>query len=135
MRLESALRAPGVSEACSVRFSMGKNIRQKAVHIQKTRLLRASGFLAFLSFFILLATGCVEQSMPEPGEPQTHVYESKCGLCHKPFHPLVHTSVGWKNVVARMEKNAAEQGMVHFLNDEERGTILEYLTRHSRKGF
>ena len=103
--------------------------------MRKTPLMRAFGLLAFLSLFLVMATGCVEQSVPEPGLPQTHLYESKCGLCHKPFHPQVHTSIGWKNVIARMEKNAREQGMVHLLTDEERVSILDYLDRHARKGF
>lgn len=118
-----------------MKFPMGKNLQQDSFYFRKAPLTRAFGLLAFLSLFLLLATGCVEQSIPEPGLPQTHLYESKCGLCHKPFHPQVHTSIGWKNVIARMEQNARNQGMLHLLNDEERASILDYLSRHSRKGF
>ncbi|MCC6543892.1 MAG: hypothetical protein IT392_05240 [Nitrospirae bacterium] len=84
----------------------------------------------------LLATGCDNpQPVPEPDSPPALLYKEKCNICHPAYHPQTHTSLGWKKVIPRMEKNAEATGMGTLLSEEERSIILNYLVKHSRKGY
>lgn len=114
---------------------MGISTRQKKLPPSGKPKKRLSRFFALSVSVLLLSAGCVKQPLPEAGSPAVDVYTGKCGLCHEPFHPQMHTYFGWKTVIARMEKNAQAKGMERLLSDDERTTILAYLERNARKGF
>jgi len=69
--------------------------------------------------------------LPEPGSAGAGVYASRCGVCHSVPHPKRHTYEQWKHMVRVMDK-AREHKDMDPLTDEERGSILEYLKKHSR---
>lgn len=112
---------------------MGNSIQQ--IRLDKPALIKAFSFSVFLSFFVILTAGCVQQPLPEADSSPAHLYISRCSLCHEPFHPQTHTYTGWKNVVKRMEQNAEAKGMTQLLSEDERATILTYLEKNARKGF
>lgn len=114
---------------------MGNSVQEVRIRPGKAPLTREFGFFAFLTLFLVLASGCVQQPFPEADSAPALLYTSKCGLCHSPFHPQAHTYTGWKKVVKRMEQNAEAQGMNQFLSEEDRATILAYLEKNARKGF
>lgn len=110
-------------------------MRKNKLKPGKASLARVFSFSAFLSFFMILASGCAKQPLPEADSSPALLYISKCSLCHEPFHPQTHTYTGWKKVVKRMEQNAEAKGMNQFLSEDERSFILAYLEKNARKGF
>jgi len=115
---------------------MENSFRQNRLHPEKAAAwTRVFSFSAFVSLFLLLTAGCVQQPLPEAGSAPALLYTSKCGLCHAPYHPQAHTYTGWKKVVTRMEKNAEAKGMDQLLSEEEKASIFAYLEKNGRKGF
>ncbi len=91
-------------------------------------------FLASLlaGLAVCVAAGACSRPLPEAGSPQAKLYESRCGGCHRPFHPGTMTAAMWKYQVERAEKSRMVKAGQH-LTPEEYRQILDYLTRNAGK--
>ncbi|RMF24989.1 MAG: hypothetical protein D6760_02155 [Deltaproteobacteria bacterium] len=76
--------------------------------------------------------GACSRPLPEAGTPQAELYKSRCGGCHRPFHPGTMTAAMWKYQVERAERSRMVKAGQH-LTPEEYRQILEYLTRNAGK--
>ncbi|MFQ5441142.1 MAG: hypothetical protein ACE5EB_00280 [Thermodesulfobacteriota bacterium] len=90
---------------------------------------------ALFSALALMTAGCETRTLPEADSPPAVLYAAKCGLCHPPRHPQVHTYTGWKKVVSVMEERAEDKGIKPLLSKQEKTVILDYLKKNARKGF
>lgn len=87
-------------------------------------------------FTLLVISGC-NIPLPEADSEVVATYTAKCGVCHPPVHPKKLTKREWKSILKVMEKKVELTGVREPLSEEERASILAYLTRHSRaaRGF
>lgn len=75
--------------------------------------------------------GCAHRAaLPETGSPDAALYQSRCGQCHTPYNPHTMTSAMWAVQVDAMQAKMRQLG-VPPLTDEQRKTILDYLTRNA----
>lgn len=95
---------------------------------------RITSHAALVFGLMLLTAGC-EQPLPEVDSPEAALYMSKCGVCHAPPHPQVHTFKAWKKVVPIMERRVEATGVRPLLSEEETANLLSYLKKHARKSF
>ncbi len=86
----------------------------------------------FLAIAGIGAAGCT-MPMPETESAEYKLYESKCNLCHPVYSPKLLSGRTWGFVVKKMEKKVKATGIREVLTEEEKATILSYLTKHARK--
>ena len=97
-------------------------------HINRSR----TALIVTLTLFAAVCAGC-EVPLPEASSKEVKLYTEKCGLCHKPKHPVLLSPKEWEGIIPVMEARAKEAGVRPPLNDEERRAILGYLKKHSRR--
>ena len=76
-----------------------------------------------------LGAGCTRE-LPEEGSAATITYRDRCGECHRAYAPRALKYPTWQLIVSRMEAHMRRSPR-GGLSAEERGTILDYLRRHS----
>ncbi|GMR04277.1 MAG: hypothetical protein BMS9Abin23_0169 [Thermodesulfobacteriota bacterium] len=103
-------------------------------YLMKDGTAKTAVVILLLSAFTLFIAGC-KQTLPEIDSPGAKLYIAKCGICHPPRHPQIHTYKAWKKIVPIMDKRAQESGLRAPLTEEEKAAILEYLRKHARKMF
>ncbi len=86
------------------------------------------------SIFILLliVVGCAGMRIPDEGSEGAKLYALRCSACHALAHPKRHNFAEWKGMLAIMERHMEDRS-IQPLTKDERGAILEYLKRHSRR--
>jgi len=77
----------------------------------------------------LIIAGC-NRPLPEQDSAAAHLYVSRCGRCHRAYAPESLTAAMWQVQVQMMETKMQQYG-VPPLSDEERETIMSYLTRNA----
>jgi Dihaem cytochrome c len=75
-------------------------------------------------------SACARKPLPEQGTYAERIYVNRCGNCHAPYPPAAMTSAMWQLQVRMMQQRIEQAGMPP-LTDEQRETILRYLTRHA----
>ncbi|HUY27850.1 MAG TPA: hypothetical protein VMV27_10565 [Candidatus Binataceae bacterium] len=84
-----------------------------------------------LVFAALALAGCGRRAaLPEAGTPAAALYQYRCGQCHAAYNPRTMTAAMWDLQVARMQGKMRNAGLP-ALNDAQRATILDYLTRNA----
>jgi len=80
----------------------------------------------------LVAAGCAKRpALPEADSPAAQLYVSRCGTCHGVYDPRAMTAAMWAVQLEAMTTRMAEAGTP--LTPEDRGQILDYLTRNAGK--
>ena len=80
----------------------------------------------------LAAAGCANRpKLPEADSPAAQLYVARCSACHGVYAPGTMTAAMWAVQLDAMTQRMAEAGTP--LAPEERGKILDYLTRHAGK--
>ncbi len=69
--------------------------------------------------------------LPEPESAGVAMMKEFCASCHAPPSPTVHTAEEWPNVIYRMQERRRMEAY-ELMNDDERGTLLEYLKRQAK---
>ena len=77
----------------------------------------------------LFAGGC-ERPLPEANSAAAQLYARRCGQCHHAYAPASLTTAMWRIQVEMMEAKM-RQTRLPPLTDQERDTILSYLTRNA----
>ena len=72
---------------------------------------------------------CHRSELPERGSYAARLYARRCSGCHVAYNPGSMTAAMWEVQVHAMEGRMAQAGMP--LSDDERHTIVEYLTRNA----
>jgi hypothetical protein len=77
---------------------------------------------------LLLAAGCAQApksiSTEEPGTPK-HLYEMKCGKCHRLYNPALYSADEWEHWFSKMSKRA-------HLKAEQTSAISGYIQEFLR---
>jgi hypothetical protein len=77
----------------------------------------------------MMVSACAPD-LPEPESPGAVLYSTRCGGCHRLYHPGVMTADMWAEQVERMQREFPRRGMAP-LSPAEVGTVLGYLQAHS----
>ena len=77
-----------------------------------------------------LFAGACERPLPEANSAAAQLYARRCGQCHHPYAPTLLTAAMWEIQVEMMEAKM-RQTRIPPLTDQERDTILSYLTRNA----
>lgn len=96
----------------------------RAIPVRRRRIAPIMMFIA-----LALAAGC-ERPLPEQNTAAAQLYVSRCGQCHRAYAPGSLSAAMWQIQVQMMEAKMV-QNRVPPLNNEERDTILSYLTRNA----
>lgn len=84
-----------------------------------------------ITIAVLAFAGCAHRAaLPESGSPAATMYQQRCGQCHAPYDPRTMTSAMWAVQVDAMQVKMRQSG-VPPLTDDQRQTILDYLTRNA----
>ena len=82
-----------------------------------------------LLFVTLFASAC-DRPLPEANSAAAQLYATRCGQCHHAYAPASLTAAMWGIQVEMMEAKM-HQNRLPPLTDQERDTILSYLTRNA----
>ena len=93
------------------------------------RFCRATSATVLLALAFL---GCSRTPMPEASSAGAQLYAQRCAQCHALYIPASLTAEMWKIQVDAMQ-DKMRQAEIAPLNDGERETILDYLTRNAGK--
>lgn len=87
----------------------------------------------FLLLVILMVNvgGC-SRPLPEQNSAAAQLYAKRCGQCHRAYGPGSLTAAMWQVQVQMMEAKMQQYG-VPPLTEQERQTILDYLTRNAER--
>lgn len=114
---------------------MKRPIRGRAVELsgwlrsgESNRRTR-TGLAMALLFVTSLASAC-KQPLPEANTAAAELYARRCGQCHHAYAPMSLTAAMWGIQVEMMEAKM-RQSHLPPLTDQERDTILSYLTRNA----
>jgi len=80
---------------------------------------------------VLATSGC-NRSLPEQNTVVAQLYVRRCGECHRTYPPGSLSAAMWQIQVQMMEAKMQEY-RVPPLTDQERDTILSYLTRNAAR--
>jgi hypothetical protein len=103
------------------------------MHVSRrtNRLKSAHAVGAAIALALLALAGCAHRAvLPESGSPDAMLYQSRCGQCHAAYNPRAMTAAMWALQVDAMQDKMRRAG-VPPLSDEQRNTILDYLTRNA----
>ncbi|MGO9059440.1 MAG: hypothetical protein ACLQU2_18975 [Candidatus Binataceae bacterium] len=75
--------------------------------------------------------GC-SKPLPEQNTAAEQLYAERCGQCHRAYGPGSLSAAMWEVQVQMMEAKMRQYG-VPQLTDQERETILSYLTRNAER--
>jgi formylmethanofuran:tetrahydromethanopterin formyltransferase len=81
------------------------------------------------ALMMLAASGC-NRPLPEQNTPAAQLYASRCGQCHRAYDPGSMSAAMWQ-VQVEIMADKMRQYRVPPLTNQERGTILDYLTRNA----
>jgi len=84
-----------------------------------------------LLFAVVDIAGC-SQPLPEQNTAAEQLYAKRCGGCHRAYGPGSLSAAMWEVQVQVMEAKMHQYG-VPALTDQERATILSYLTRNAER--
>lgn len=59
-----------------------------------------------------------------------HLFLHRCGACHAPPDPAMHTAAEWRSTLTRMHRNIEDAGLLPIAG-EDRERILAFLARHA----
>jgi len=81
----------------------------------------------------LFCFGCAGKPTPIPDidSAEAALYADICGVCHSVAHPGRHTASQWERMLSIMEMQMEHEKMKP-LTENEKSSILGYLTKHSR---
>ena len=79
---------------------------------------------------MLLAVAGCNRPLPEQNTAAAQLYARRCGQCHRAYAPGSLSAAMWQVQVEMMEAKM-RQYRVPPLNNQERDTILSYLTRNA----
>ncbi|HEV3115316.1 MAG TPA: hypothetical protein VGY99_32950 [Candidatus Binataceae bacterium] len=82
-----------------------------------------------LVLMLLAVAGC-DRPLPEQNTAAAQLYASRCGQCHRAYAPGSLSAAMWQVQVQMMEGKML-QNRVSPLTNQERDTILSYLTRNA----
>jgi Dihaem cytochrome c len=86
--------------------------------------------LALALLCSILFVGACERPLPEANTAAAQLYTRRCGQCHHPYSPGSLTAAMWGIQVPLMETKM-RQNRLPPLSDQERDTIMDYLTRNA----
>jgi Dihaem cytochrome c len=85
-----------------------------------------------LVVLVLSAGGC-NRPLPEANTQAAQLYSKRCGQCHHAYQPRSLSAAMWAVQVQMMEVKM-RQYRIPPLTDQERETILNYLSRNAEHG-
>jgi mono/diheme cytochrome c family protein len=85
--------------------------------------------MSAMILMLLAAAGC-DRALPEPNTAAAQLYARRCGQCHRAYAPGSLSAAMWQVQVEMMEAKM-HQYRVPPLSNQERDTILSYLTRNA----
>ena len=88
-------------------------------------------FITFLLLLLFFACAGKPTPIPNIDSAQAKLYAGKCGTCHSLPHPKRHTASQWELSLAIMDIQMEHEKMTP-LTEDERNTILGYLTKNAR---
>jgi Dihaem cytochrome c len=94
----------------------------------RARPTRAVALISMLSA-VVFASACLKP-LPEANSTAAQLYVRRCGQCHRAYAPIALSAAMWGVQVDMMEAKM-RQYRVPPLTDQERDTILSYLTRNA----
>jgi hypothetical protein len=77
----------------------------------------------------LALAGCAKP-LPEAGTPAAQLYASRCGSCHRLYHPGSLTAAMWQVQVHAMQAKMRDAGVAALTVDQQE-EILDYLERNA----
>jgi len=77
----------------------------------------------------LSSSACI-RPLPEANTAAAQLYARRCGQCHHAYAPASLTATMW-GIQVEMMKAKMRQTRIPPLTDQERDTILSYLTRNA----
>lgn len=128
------LRELRVDKRLRMHMRLTGSLRQ-AHRYQGPHRRRHSGWMlpaVLVLLFAVAGVGGCSRPLPEQNTTAALLYAKRCGQCHSAYGPGSLSAAMWEVQVQVMETKMRQYG-VPALTDQERATILSYLTRNAER--